>query len=375
MLAERTDRNDETNAPFNLRVTTALLLLSTLFVGLRFLARHIKNIPYGPEDWTCLFALIALFGCSALNYTMVANGLGRHVDTLPASQIVTCLKCLLALECMYNVTMVAVKFSFCFLYLRLFPMLKYRVCAIAGFILTFGCTFIIVGLLQCTPMEKIWEPTHPGTCLNTTAIFLSNAGLHIFSDVMLLILPITQVVKLKVELVMKLSLISIFMLGAFVSIASMYRIKTILAVTNTDITYTFSDSNIWTMIEMSCAVISTCLPCLRPVVAKISSAFATMSREAGSRSERSTRRIRSMMFPNSGSAARRKSRTQTGTHTDQSGSLTPLPTYKRRGGGEEAGRGPFEHLVNECDDINCPECTTYETYRMDGLLPGKKREF
>ncbi|KAJ4391023.1 hypothetical protein N0V93_004636 [Gnomoniopsis smithogilvyi] len=360
ILAERVDRADETNAPFNLRVTTTLLLLATLFVGLRFLARHIKNIPYGPEDWTCFLALIALCGCSALNYTMVANGLGRHADTLPTSQLVTCLKCLLALECMYNVTMVAVKISFCFLYLRLFPMLKYRIWAIAGFVLTLGCTFIIVGLLQCTPMEKIWMPTVEGTCLNTTAIFLANAGLHIVSDIALLLLPVTQVIKLRVELVVKLSLVSIFMLGAFVSIASIYRIKTILAVSNTDITFTFSNSNIWTMIEMSCAVISTCLPCLRPLVAKISGAFATMSSRSISRS----RKARSVIFPN---GFRRKSRTQT-THTERSASKTPLPTYNRH---EQAS--PFEHLINECDDINCQKCATYETtYPMDDL-PGRKQ--
>lgn len=59
MLVERLDRDDESNAPFNIRVTTTLLLLATLFVGLRFLARHMKNISYGPEDWTCLAALVS----------------------------------------------------------------------------------------------------------------------------------------------------------------------------------------------------------------------------------------------------------------------------------------------------------------------------
>lgn len=145
---------------------------------------------------------------------MVANGLGRHADTLPVNELVTCLKCLLALECMYNVTMVAVKISFCFLYLRLFPLLKHRIWIIGGYILTFGLVFIIVGLLQCTPMEKIGMPTVEGTCLNVTAIFLANAGLHISSDIALLLLPLTQVVKLKVEPVVKASLVSIFMLGA-----------------------------------------------------------------------------------------------------------------------------------------------------------------
>lgn len=59
MLVERLDRDEESNASFNIRVTTTLLLLATLFVGLRFLARHIKNISYGPEDWTCLASLVS----------------------------------------------------------------------------------------------------------------------------------------------------------------------------------------------------------------------------------------------------------------------------------------------------------------------------
>lgn len=63
MLTERLERDDESNAPFNIRVTTTLLLLATLFVGLRFLARHIKNIPYGPEDWICLAALVSSRSC------------------------------------------------------------------------------------------------------------------------------------------------------------------------------------------------------------------------------------------------------------------------------------------------------------------------
>lgn len=58
-LIQRVDREDESNAPFNIRVTTTLLVLAALFVGLRFLARHIKNISYGPEDWTCLLALVS----------------------------------------------------------------------------------------------------------------------------------------------------------------------------------------------------------------------------------------------------------------------------------------------------------------------------
>ncbi|PQE26798.1 hypothetical protein CJF31_00003496 [Rutstroemia sp. NJR-2017a BVV2] len=38
-------------------VDIVLLVLTTTFVGLRFYARRLQNIRYGPEDWTILGAL------------------------------------------------------------------------------------------------------------------------------------------------------------------------------------------------------------------------------------------------------------------------------------------------------------------------------
>lgn len=40
---------------------------------------------------------------------------------------------------------------------------------------------------------------------------------------------------------------------------------------------TFVDSNIWTIIEMCCAVISACLPTLRPLLSKITHTFSSKS--------------------------------------------------------------------------------------------------
>lgn len=50
--------------------------------------------------------------------------------------------------------------------------------------------------------------------------------------------------------------------------------------------------------------------------------------------------------------------------------MTPLPTYYRR---EESG--PFNHLINECDNINCEKCMDHEmTHQISGL-PSKKQNY
>lgn len=59
VLTQRADGDEENQGPFNIRVTTVLLLAAMLFVSLRFLARYVKSIQYGAEDWTCLLALVS----------------------------------------------------------------------------------------------------------------------------------------------------------------------------------------------------------------------------------------------------------------------------------------------------------------------------
>lgn len=136
------------------------------------------------------------------------------MNTVTLDQIIVGQKCLLALECMYNVTMMLVKMSFCYLYLRLFPMLKYRVWAVAAFVVAWCISFIFVCLFRCTPMAKVWDPLIEGTCLDPGPVFVTNAALNFASDIALLCMPISQVIKLELKMAVKISLCSVFMLGA-----------------------------------------------------------------------------------------------------------------------------------------------------------------
>lgn len=165
------------------------------------------------ETDQCLLPKVALLVSGILNYVQVSNGLGRHVQFVPFSQEVVVLQCLFALEILYNIVMVLVKFSFCWMYVRLFPNLRKLVYVVGGFVAAWGVAFMITLVFQCSPIQKLWQPQIPGTCLDPRPIFVTNAILNFISDIALLCMPITQVIKLEVKPSVKVSVCSIFILG------------------------------------------------------------------------------------------------------------------------------------------------------------------
>lgn len=166
------------------------------------------------EPDRCLFySQVTLLASGTLNYIQISNGLGRHAQFVPLDQQVVVSQCLLALEILYNFTMVLVKYSFCWMYVRLFPRLRKLVTIVGGFVTAWGIAFVIVLIFQCNPVQKFWEPQLPGTCIDPRPVFVANAILNFFSDIALLCMPITQVIKLEVQRSVKVSVCSIFLLG------------------------------------------------------------------------------------------------------------------------------------------------------------------
>lgn len=72
---------------------------------------------------------------------------------------------------------------------------------------------IIVSALSCTPHEKIWNPTLQGTCVNTKALFVTNAVLNLASDIVILLLPQRVIWRLKLSTKKKIGISVVFAVG------------------------------------------------------------------------------------------------------------------------------------------------------------------
>ena len=88
--------------------------------------------------------------------------------------------------------------------------------------LCYGALAIVVGsgiatvfatLLQCVPLERSWNKTIDGTCIDSSKFWLANAVLNISTDAVVLVLPIREVFKLLLKLQEKIMLYSVFLLG------------------------------------------------------------------------------------------------------------------------------------------------------------------
>ncbi|KAI8254000.1 Satratoxin biosynthesis SC1 cluster protein 4 [Colletotrichum sp. SAR11_239] len=259
--------------------TTALLVLATVFVGLRFWARWTVGFHYGLDDWFMVVGLIVTFMAGALNYAMIAQGLGRHASTLSLDQQVQFLKLLLAFECIYVTAVMFIKISLLLMYRRIFPSRGFKISAMVLGFLTIGwwISIVLVCVFQCTPVAKAYMPWIDGTCIDLKASFIGNAIPNILTDVAILCLPIKEVWRLQVTVVQRISLCFMFLLGGFVLFASIYRFTTIMQFQLTDTTWTLATACTWCVVECACGVISACLPTLRPLMVKVSSQFGSIA--------------------------------------------------------------------------------------------------
>lgn len=71
----------------------------------------------------------------------------------------------------------------------------------------------IVCALQCLPVAYFWDYTVDGRCINQAAFYISGAAITVFTDLLVLGIPIWIVKDLQMRFRVKVMLLMIFMLG------------------------------------------------------------------------------------------------------------------------------------------------------------------
>jgi hypothetical protein len=91
---------------------------------------------------------------------------------------------------------------------------------------------------------------------------------NVITDLILVVFPLPYVWSLHAPITQRIVLGGMFALGIFVSIVSMIRLSILLdtAGGTLDLTYTFKDVYLWSLVEINVGLICTCLPSLRPIL-------------------------------------------------------------------------------------------------------------
>ncbi|KAJ9341061.1 integral membrane protein [Paecilomyces variotii] len=269
----------ESKAARLVTVNAVMLLLATISSAVRLWVRSVYMKGLGSDDVCFTFSYVFTCVLCVVSALMVRYGAGQHLKTLDPEDIERFLQLDFVISIAYIFAFITIKVSFLLFYLRIFP--GKRVLAVCyGCIVFLICQCIeetAVVIFQCSPVQKAWDSTVPGKCLNLLTFFYVSFGIKLASDLVIFFLPIPLLYKTKLSRGKKTGVIAMFALGFLVCLTSIIR-ATQLQNTSTDMTYIIVDELDWSSIEVTVAVICACIPSFK---ALITYKFPTIRRVLG----------------------------------------------------------------------------------------------
>lgn len=176
---------------------TVLIVVAT---GLRTWSRLIQKNRFVPGDIFIAFSLLFILATYTALLLGVRYGAGRHVVTLSPAEILSFSKTIwLAIPICYIIAVIWPKLAILDLYLHIF-INKYERWA------SYGCGLVLIlnavicvslTLGQCRPFEKTWNRAHPGTCIDTSTLFVWAGFANIITDFAMLAIPVRAILKLQ----------------------------------------------------------------------------------------------------------------------------------------------------------------------------------
>ncbi|KAH7248689.1 uncharacterized protein BKA55DRAFT_512808 [Fusarium redolens] len=254
--------------PWTVEVVVSMTVLALVSCGLRLYSRHLKAQKLWWDDYVILFSMAWNLVVVGFIFAMHANGMGLHADKVPLTQIVMMAKWLVVAEVLYAWNLGWTKLSLLLMYYRIFrvPYFKKMAWLVGTFVFAWVITITFLFIFICIPVAKLWYPDLPGRCINQVGTWIANAASTIFTDIVILCLPLPPIWKLQLGKSEKLGLTAAFAIGSFVVFASAYRTSVLFTYTSTDPSYTLAPTVGWTEIEMSAGIVSANLPTMLPVL-------------------------------------------------------------------------------------------------------------
>ncbi|KAM0794296.1 hypothetical protein BDR22DRAFT_792637, partial [Usnea florida] len=251
-----------------LRKTIPFIILATLSVIGRYWSRSFRKASFGADDYIILPALIFTWGVFAVGIVDTYLGIGNHTALEPSIDVSRHYKTIFASSIIYASSITAIKISILLFYQRVFPTRRFKLATrtLGGLVVAWWITVVTIQIFSCHPVNGYWDISIPSQCLKGAEFYISVAVANILIDIVMLCLPLRMVWRLQTSTMQKLALSMTFLTGAFVIVASLYRVVLLHQTNRTDPLWTYTGAVIWTSIEPSVGVISSCLPTMRPLL-------------------------------------------------------------------------------------------------------------
>ncbi|POR38557.1 L-fucose-proton symporter [Tolypocladium paradoxum] len=289
--ASGSDGHVPNRGPAVFAVTTATLVLASVFVAARIVCRSliVRNVTW--DDKIIILAWILAFFLSFTIDLGVVNGLGKYDQDISDDDWDTLRRCEYVFSILYNPALMATKTSILVFYLRLAKntqvVLRYAswatlvVVNVAGLVLTF------MNIFQCRPVNAAWMPIFIENtwCVPLLTEFICAAPVNIVTDLAILALPIPVLTGMRLPSRQKTILVLTFTIGIFVAIVDVVRIYYLQrAITEVptgksnpnsgfggqgNFAWNASLSLMWSAVEVNVGMACACVPTLKPLILKL----------------------------------------------------------------------------------------------------------
>jgi len=240
--------NEEYHGNKLVTISIVFMILNTIFVILRCYSRSITKVAYCWDDYLIFASYISNISlCAAsictyalfiippflnslhtesftwepakhIDIVIVYNGgVGRHISDVLKDDpelVIGWAKGIFAIELIYLASVALPKLSALCFYMRIFVCRKSRIfaCTVMGFVILNWAVFSISAIIQCRPVAYWWDKSiQGGVCFNVQTFYRAMCVPNIATDVIVLLLPISSLIQLKLPLLKKAALCFIFL--------------------------------------------------------------------------------------------------------------------------------------------------------------------
>ncbi|KAK1751517.1 hypothetical protein QBC47DRAFT_417413 [Echria macrotheca] len=260
-------------------VTATLQSLAWLAVLVRLGVRYmlIKRRLWW-DDVLIAIAMVPVTAHAALQITTTKYGLGLHIQDANLADLSTMGYFLWLSAPPFNLSHMFIKLSYLAFYLCLMPGRRSRNFVYAGmaFVIAVGITFTVLSIFMCTPIQRGWDKTVEGTCVEEQPYLFSNAAFNMAADVIVFVMPIPTLWSLQLPLRQRMILLGTFSCGSVILVANIVRLTHIyrFAVPPTqDPTWDIVGVIIWAEIEVQLAVILSCAAAFKTLAQRLFPGF------------------------------------------------------------------------------------------------------
>ncbi|KAI5859856.1 hypothetical protein GGS23DRAFT_264360 [Durotheca rogersii] len=267
-------------------VSGFVIALAVISVALRFYTRIFTRVGLGPDDWFILISVLATLAVGGL--ILWGNSVtpdGPWVSEIDDPDFVYQTRDLFYMQLSFASSLLyftisgTTKLGILLMYFRLFSSsetFRWRLLIAGLMVLSWwlGCT--AAALIECRPiLRELRGPLiYPIFCnFNFNIFWMATGVCEILLDLLILALPVSFVLRMRLSPHQKVTVSGIFLLGAFIIITGI--VKVTLGYSPGSRTPSYANTEVWAAVHTGMAIVCASLPILRPLAVRMTHFYYT----------------------------------------------------------------------------------------------------